>query len=221
MHPIQKQLYDLDKLRSLIDNSDIEIIKKKGGTLKNQILFDEKYYHEGFPKIVLCGINPGRKGAGVTGVPFVDMATLAKRLPDANISFSGKGTEKSAQYFNEIVNHKEFGVKKFYKKFYVTNLSWVGFTKDNINYNYYDIKSKKAKEYIYEAFINEMKVIKPDVIIPIGAKVKKTLDNLSFDSNITIAKAVTHPGKYAYLKKPEIDNFQKLLRDVLLNYIRD
>jgi hypothetical protein len=132
MHPIQKQLYDLDKLRSLIDNPDIEIIEKDeddGDALKNQILFDEKYYHEGFPKIVLCGINPGRKGAGVTGVPFVDMATLAERLPDNKISFNGDDdpTEPSAKFFNKIIDD-HFGVDKFYKHFYVTNFSWVGFT---------------------------------------------------------------------------------------------
>ena len=227
MHPIQKQLYDLDKLRSLIDNPDIEIIEKDEDedALKNQILFDEKYYHEGFPKIVLCGINPGRKGAGVTGVPFVDMATLAERLSDNKISFNGSGKEQSAQYFNEIVNHEEFGAKKFYKHFYVTNFSWVGFIEkiNNptkiINHNYHEL-NPEAQQYINDAFKREMSIVKPKVIIPIGSEVKKSLDNLNLDSNITITEAVTHPGAYAFLKEPEIDNFQKKLKETLLDYIK-
>ena len=156
MHPIQKQLYDLDKLRSLIDNPDIEIIEKDeddGDALKNQILFDEKYYHEGFPKIVLCGINPGRKGAGITGIPFIDPPTLAKRLPDNNIK--GKNdddpTEPSAKFFNKIIDD-HFGVDKFYKHFYVTNFSWFGFIKkDGTNCNYFKLPTQ-AQKYIEKVF---------------------------------------------------------------------
>lgn len=201
MHPIQKQLYDLDKLRSLIDNPDIEIIEKDeddGDALKNQILFDEKYYHEGFPKIVLCGINPGRKGAGVTGVPFVDMATLAERLPDNKISFNGSGKEQSAQYFNEIVNHEEFGAKKFYKHFYVTNFSWVGFTKKSnnstkiINHNYHKL-NPEAQQYISNAFMREMTLVNPTTIIPLGEKVEESLNELFNNSEIKIESRLNHP----------------------------
>jgi len=65
-----------------------------------------------------------------------------------------------------------------------------------------------------------MSIVKPKVIIPIGSEVKKSLDNLNLDSNITITEAVTHPGAYAFLKEPEIDNFQKKLKETLLDYIK-
>ena len=200
MRPIQEQLYDFDELKSIINDSDIEIIKKESDALKNQALFDEKYYHENFPKIDLCGINPGIKGAGVTGVPFVDMTTLSERLPDNNITFEGKGAEPSAQFFNEIVDHSEFGDKKFYKHFYVTNFSWVGFAKKSnnstkiINHNYHKL-NLEAQQYISSAFMREMALINPTVIIPLGMEVEKSLKKLFNNSKIKIEDMLTHPSR--------------------------
>jgi hypothetical protein len=188
MHPIQKQLYDLDKLRSLIDNPDIEIIEKDEDALKNQILFDGKYYHEGFPKIVLCGINPGRKGAGITGIPFIDPPTLAKRLPDNNIK--GK-KENSAEFFNEIIDC--FGVDKFYKHFYVTNFSWFGFIKkDGTNCNYFKLPTQ-AQKYIEKVFKREMTLVNPTTIIPLSEDVEISLNKLFSETEIKIESRLNHP----------------------------
>ena len=74
---------------------------------------------------VICGINPGRNGAGKTGVPFLDFNSLSQLLPN----LKKEDSERSSQFFFEIVEH--FGAKKFYETFYVTNISWLGFIKDN------------------------------------------------------------------------------------------
>jgi hypothetical protein len=217
MHPIQKQLYDLDKLRSLIDNPDIEIIRKNDDALKNQILFDETYYHEGFPKIVLCGINPGRLGAGITGIPFVDPPTLAKRLPDNNI----KGEEEnSAKFFNEIIDD-HFGVDKFYKHFYVTNFSWVGFTEKindfkKINLDYWKLPTQ-AKKYIEKAFKREMTLVNPTKIIPLGVKVEESLNRIFINSEIEIEKRLMHPS--ACVPKKRRDKCNKDYPERLKSYI--
>ena len=44
--------------------------------------FYKKFVEPNTPKIVLCGINPGRKGAGKTGVSFLDFRSLSKILPE-------------------------------------------------------------------------------------------------------------------------------------------
>jgi hypothetical protein len=38
--------------------------------------FYQRFYHDRRPRIFLFGINPGRFGAGVTGVPFTDPIRL-------------------------------------------------------------------------------------------------------------------------------------------------
>jgi len=190
MHPIQKKLYDLEELRLLINDPSIEIIEKDQKVINIQKLFDETYYSDGFPKIVLCGINPGRKGAGIVGVPFVDPITLDKRLPDNNIIFDRK-QESSAQFFNKIVDY--FGANFFYKHFYVTNISWFGFTKYGININYYDLQHQ-AQECIYKNFKREIISFNPTTIIPLGEKVEKSLTKIFNKSEIKIESRLNHPS---------------------------
>jgi uracil-DNA glycosylase len=188
MHPIQKNIYDSIVLERLINDSSIEVIKKNDDILRSQKLFDETYYSNDFPKIVLCGINPGKDGAGVTGVPFVDERTLDERLSDNNIKTNK--TEPSAQFFNKIVDH--FGAETFYKYFYVTNISWFGFTKNGNNFNYYKL-SDSAQEYISKAFMCEMTLINPTTIVPLGEQVEKSLTRVFSDSMIKVENRLMHP----------------------------
>jgi len=190
MRLIQKSFYDLDKLNFLIDDPNIEIIKNNNNY---QELFNEKYYSKGFPKIVLCGINPGKLGAGKTGIPFVDPYTLAERLPDEDIPFEGKGVESSATLFNKIVD-KFDGADFFYKNFYVTNFSQFGFVnKNGNNLNYYKL-SDQAQDYISENFRREMEQINATTIIPMGKEVEKSLKGLFKNSKIKIENRLIHPS---------------------------
>ena len=40
--------------------------------LKISSVFYNKYYNDSLPRKLILGINPGRHGAGITGVPFTD-----------------------------------------------------------------------------------------------------------------------------------------------------
>lgn len=103
-------------------------------------LFYRKYYGDSEDRFLILGINPGRFGAGLTGVPFTD----PKRLwQECGISFEGKMThEPSATFIYEMIN--AFGGPiSFYKNFYIHSVCPLGFTlsKANgkeVNYNYYD-----------------------------------------------------------------------------------
>ena len=46
--------------------------------------FYNKYYKDSDGRIFIVGINPGRFGAGITGIPFTDIS----KMRDKNISFS-------------------------------------------------------------------------------------------------------------------------------------
>ena len=119
--------------------------------------FYKKFYNDTNKRHLILGINPGRFGAGVTGVPFTDTKRL---LEECGLKFDGKPThEPSATFIYEMINAYG-GVEKFYSKFYIHSICPLGFTIINdkgkeINYNYYD--SKELTEMVYDFIIGNIK----------------------------------------------------------------
>ena len=98
--------------------------------------FYEKYYSDNNPRLFLIGINPGRFGAGVTGVPFTDPIRLEEKCGIAN--HLPKRQELSSVFVYEMI--EAFGgVESFYNHVFFTSVSPLGFVKDGVNLNYYDI----------------------------------------------------------------------------------
>jgi hypothetical protein len=104
--------------------------------------FYNKYYGDNNPRHIILGINPGRFGGGLTGIPFTD----PKRLKtECGIDYNGKVThEPSSVFVYEVINAFG-GPEAFYKKFYINSLCPLGFTTIDDkgrekNYNYYDSK---------------------------------------------------------------------------------
>lgn len=110
-------------------------------TLWVMTAFYEKYYTDNNPRVFIFGINPGRFGAGVTGVPFTDPIRLET---ECNIDNNfAKKPELSSVFVYQFI-HAYGGLEAFYNKFYITSLSPLGFTKNGININYYDDKKLQA-----------------------------------------------------------------------------
>jgi len=119
--------------------------------------FYKKYYNDKNERHLILGINPGRFGAGLTGVPFTD----PKRLV-SNCGIEYKGTlahEPSSVFVYEVI--KEFGgEEEFYKKFYINSICPLGFTSlghkgKEVNYNYYD--SKELTNSVFDFIIESIK----------------------------------------------------------------
>jgi hypothetical protein len=99
--------------------------------------FYQKYYSDDSSRYCIIGINPGRFGGGVTGIPFTDPIRLEK---DCNIHTEWpKKQELSSVFIYEMISAFG-GVDQFYSKFYFTAVSPLGFTKAGKNLNYYDDK---------------------------------------------------------------------------------
>ncbi len=111
------------------------------------IQFYQKYFSDNRPRRLILGINPGRFGAGVTGIPFTDPVKLRTYCEIEN-PFADT-TEASAGFVYEVIGAFG-GVKKFYDQFLISAVSPLGFTRNGLNYNYYD--SKELVE-IAEPFI--------------------------------------------------------------------
>jgi hypothetical protein len=97
--------------------------------------FYNKYYSDNNPRQLLFGINPGRFGAGTTGVNFTGPKQLTEYcgIPHP----FGTRSELSAEFIYEMIMAYG-GPEKFYGRFFITSVSPLGFVKDGINLNYYD-----------------------------------------------------------------------------------
>lgn len=108
---------------------------KQAETIQALTAFYQKYYSNDQQRVFLFGINPGRFGAGITGVPFTDPIRLKTECGIEN-DFPKK-PELSAQFVWQFINAYG-GAAAFCPNFYITSLSPLGFVKDGININYYD-----------------------------------------------------------------------------------
>ncbi len=103
-------------------------------------LFYRRFYSDSEPRHMILGINPGRFGAGVTGVPFTD----TKRMRDVcGIDISIDPTHEPSSVFVYEVVDAFGGPDRFYRKFYINSVCPLGFTRRNekgneVNYNFYD-----------------------------------------------------------------------------------
>lgn len=97
--------------------------------------FYTQYYSDTNSRSMIIGINPGRFGGGLTGIPFTDPIKLETSCGIKN-SLTKK-QELSSDYIYKMIDAFG-GPEHFYKKFYFTSVSPLGFTREGKNLNYYD-----------------------------------------------------------------------------------
>ncbi|MBK0402300.1 DUF4918 family protein [Adhaeribacter sp. BT258] len=102
--------------------------------------FYRRYYNDTRPRHMILGINPGRFGSAVTGIPFTDTKRLESEL---QLPYSGKQTHEPSSVFVYDMIRAFGGPAAFYSRFFVHSICPLGFTKTNargqeVNYNYYD-----------------------------------------------------------------------------------
>jgi len=97
--------------------------------------FLRKFFSDNRERVFVFGINPGRFGAGVTGVTFTDPVALERFCGIPNEL--EKRREVSSEFVYALIE-RWGGVEKFYQNFFLTAVSPLGFTRDGKNYNYYD-----------------------------------------------------------------------------------
>lgn len=105
--------------------------------------FYKKFYDDNRKRHLILGINPGRHGAGVTGVPFTDTKRLESKC---GLKIDGLSTHEPSSVFVYELIDAYGGVEAFYGDFYITSICPLGFVKLNdkgreVNYNYYDSKA--------------------------------------------------------------------------------
>lgn len=199
--------------------------KENKETLLISSEFYRKYYNDHNKRHIIFGINPGRFGAGVTGVPFTDTKRLSS---ECGIEFPGKSThEPSATFVYEAIN-KYGGVEKFYRDIYIQSICPLGFTITNakgkeVNYNYYD--SKELTDCVYDFIIWNIKKqisfgISTDVCFLFGTGknekfFRKINDEFHFFKKVIPLEHPRFIMQYkAKSKKKYIDNYLKAFGEI-------
>lgn len=123
----------IEVLNPYKDNVQVPVIAKK---------FYSKFYNDNYQRTLILGINPGRLGAGATGIPFTDTKRLADKC---GIQAEGMHTHEPSSVFVYDMIEAYGGAENFYQDFYISSVCPLGFVavKDGkeVNYNYYDSKS--------------------------------------------------------------------------------
>jgi hypothetical protein len=122
--------------------------RENGEVLTVISAFYRKYYSDNKLRRLILGINPGRFGAGVTGIPFTDTVRLREKC---GLSIPGLKTHETSSVFIYEMIDRYGGCEKFYDDYFISSVSPLGFTKTGsngkeINFNYYD--SRELSEAI-------------------------------------------------------------------------
>lgn len=216
---------------SFLFNLSLEISNKSGIQVLNPYqhaetkrvceTFFNRYYADSNPRTMLLGINPGRFGSGITGIGFTDPVQL-EDICDIPNSFHKKAELSSTFIYRVILAFG--GPERFYKHFYISAVSPLGFVQGNKNMNYYDTPHlrEKTEHFINHALKTQLKWhwLSPKVISIGKGKNEHYLQKWSQkEGHITHITALDHPRFIMQYKRRKIDEYIKQYVDLLESYI--
>lgn len=119
--------------------------------------FYMKFYSDNKLRHLILGINPGRFGAGATGLPFTDTVRLKEKC---GLEISGLNTRETSSVFIYEMIDGYGGPEKFYGDYFISAVSPLGFTRKGpsgreINFNYYD--SRELTAAIHDFVVDSIK----------------------------------------------------------------
>ena len=179
--------------------------------------FYQRFYGDHKNRRIIFGINPGRFGAGVTGVPFTDPIRLANVCAIKN-NFQ-KRPELSSVFIYEMIEAYG-GPTLFYNDYFITALSPLGYVREGKNLNYYDDNRLIAdsQQFIIDSIKQQVSMLDPGPVawcLGEGTNFKlfrKLNDQHGFFDEI---KALPHPRWVMQYRRKSVKDYIKLYLDVL------
>lgn len=180
-------------------------------------LFYRSFYADSQPRYLILGINPGRLGGGITGIPFTDPVHLHTHCGIQN-TFAKKA-ELSSTFIYRVVDAWG-GAAEFYRRFYLSAVSPLGFTRGGKNLNYYDVPPLKAQlvPLVHKWLQQQLRFgLNRQVVFCIGET-----DNLRFLEQVNAAGgyfgrvvALPHPRFIMQYRRQQAPEFVALYRQRL------
>jgi hypothetical protein len=134
--------------------------------------FYNRLYSDKSERRLILGINPGRLGAGETGIPFTDTKCLWESL---HIGTGDSLTHEPSSAFIYRMIEAYGGVESFYKAFLISSICPLGFLIEKngkrVNNNYYDSPelSNAVKPFIVAMMDRQLELpINRDVVFCLG-----------------------------------------------------
>ncbi len=116
--------------------------------------FYSKFYSSNKMRGLIFGINPGRLGAGITGINFTAPRQLSNQC-GINHSFKDS-SELSAEFIYDMIDAYG-GPAVFYNDWFITPVCQLGFVRNGKNINYYD--DKDLQEAVTPFIVQHIKAV--------------------------------------------------------------
>lgn len=184
-------------------------------------IFYHRFYNDSNKRILLFGINPGRLGAGLTGIPFTDPTNLEMHAGIPNPL--NKKPELSSDFIYRMIIVMG-GTEVFFRHFFMTAVCPLGFVKNGINMNYYDDKAlvNAVEPFIIRSIKRQLDFgCRRDVAFVIGEGKNMDLfsrwnDRYSFFSSLV---ALPHPRFVMQYRRKQLSKYVELYRSNLQAYM--
>lgn len=170
--------------------------------------FYTKFYSDANPRVFMLGINPGRFGAGVTGISFTTPQNLRRYC---GIENDLRDTPELSSRFIYQVIEALGGAQTFYGQFFLTSLFPLALTKDGKNYNFYD--DRTTTEILWPAITETVRTqlsfgASRHVAVCLGRKNETYLRRLNeqqgfFERIVTL----DHPRYILQYRSREVDSY--------------
>lgn len=182
--------------------------------------FFTKFFNDRQERLILLGINPGRFGAGITGITFTDPIRLEEDCHIPN-PFE-KRAELSSRFIYEVISSFG-GCQAFFQRFFLSAVSPLGFVRDGRNLNYYDDRDleKAVGDFIKSTLRDQVQLgIRRDRAICLGeGKNMKYLEKLNRELNLfDRIIPLPHPRwvmQYRFKRKAEfVEQYLHILQNI-------
>ena len=179
--------------------------------------FCARYYTGNHLRLPIWGINPGRFGAGVTGLSFTDPHALRHDL-ELDTSIQGR-REPSADFIYRVISAYG-GATTFYHDVYMSALSPLGFIKDGVNINFYDdaVLTRDIVPFVVDCMRRQTSMgLRDDVCIVLGTGKLKTFMERHIRPQMpyTTVHYLEHPRFIMQYRRRFIDDYVRAYVDVI------
>lgn len=158
-------------------------------TIRVMKQFYRKYYDDTRPRKFIVGINPGRYGAAVTGVPFTD----TKRLESiCGIRMESAYSHEISSVFVYEMIEAYGGTERFYQNFYIHSLFPLAIIRQTtggkwVNANYYDDPSllQMTEDFSHSSLQKQIDFgLDTSEVFVLGRKNAKYIEKLNKKANL-------------------------------------